>query len=174
MEFEDRVIRAKKGDDNAFQEIIQVEKLKLYRTAYAYVKNEADALDIVHDTVYKAYISIHTLKNPAFFSTWLTRILVNCAIDYIKRQKRVVLKETNDIAQSHSYNESMDDKIMLIDAIEQLEEKYKTIVILKYFKDLSNQQIADVLGYPIGTVKAYLHRALKRLHMELKEGDLDG
>ena len=59
---------AQKGDDNAFYELISERKDQLYKTAFAYVKNKEEALDIVSDTVYKAYISIKNLKEPSFFN----------------------------------------------------------------------------------------------------------
>jgi RNA polymerase sigma-70 factor, ECF subfamily len=70
MSFQDKVKKAKKGDDKAFQELVEAEKEKLYRMAYLYVKNESDAIDIVHETIYKAYISrsVHFLiKSKTIF-----------------------------------------------------------------------------------------------------------
>ena len=86
---------AQKGDDNAFYELISESKSQLYKTAFAYVKNKEEALDIVSDTVYKAYISIKKLKQPSFFNTWLTRILINTSLDYIKKSSRATSFEEN-------------------------------------------------------------------------------
>ncbi|MET1123286.1 sigma factor, partial [Priestia megaterium] len=69
MSIEKKVKKAKRGNEKAFQELIELEKNKLFRIAYLYVKNEADALDIVQDTIYKAFISIKRLKDPSYFST---------------------------------------------------------------------------------------------------------
>ena len=69
MDTEEKVRLARKGDDNAFYELMSQRKNQLYKTAFAYVKSREDALDIVSDTVYKAYISLASLKNPEFFNT---------------------------------------------------------------------------------------------------------
>jgi RNA polymerase sigma-70 factor (ECF subfamily) len=169
MEFYDKVVMARKGNDNAFYDLIQDKKEMLYRTAYTYVKNKEDALDIVSETVYKAYISIKKLKEPQFFSTWLTRILINCALDHVKKHSKVIpineAVSTNDHCIPNNSEELMD----LYNAVDKLEPKYKTIVILKYFQDLTLTQIAEVLECPVGTVKTYLHKALGELRFELRE-----
>lgn len=87
MSVEKKIKQAKRGNEKAFQELIQDEKNKLFRMAYLYVKNEDDALDIVHDTIYKAFISIKKLKEPQYFSTWISRILINSALDFIKKKQ---------------------------------------------------------------------------------------
>lgn len=172
MELEEKIRLAKKGDDNVFYEIIEERKKILYITAYTYVKNQEDALDIVHDAVLKAYVGIKKLKEPRFFNTWLTRILINCAIDHIRKNKKTeVLDENTDSGFTVSIGpreETMD----LYNAISRLNEKCKTVVILKYFQNLTIEEISQVLDYPIGTVKSNLHRALKELRLELaEEGD---
>ncbi|GGH76785.1 RNA polymerase sigma-70 factor (ECF subfamily) [Pullulanibacillus pueri] len=160
--------KAKKGNEQAFQQIIQIEKDKLYRMAYIYVKNDEDALDIVQETIYKAFISIKKLKEPKHFSTWLTRILMNTAITFIKKHKPLVLLENMDRVDDthpHRVEESLD----LLEAIENLEEKYKTVIILRYYRDLTIKQIADILNCPEGTIKTHLHRAIGQLKIELRE-----
>lgn len=82
-----KVKRAINGDEKAFIELIEKQREKLYRVAYAYVKNEEDALDIVQETVYKAYISIDTLRKPKYFNTWLTKILINISLATLKKIK---------------------------------------------------------------------------------------
>jgi RNA polymerase sigma-70 factor, ECF subfamily len=64
--------------------------------AYLYVKNESDAIDIVYETIYKAYISIKKLKETDYFSTWLMRILINTALDFFKKNKRITPAEKLD------------------------------------------------------------------------------
>lgn len=83
MNLQEIVLKAIRGDDDAFYILIENRKAMLYKTAFAYVKNKEDALDIVSDTVYKAYLSIDKVKSPEFFNTWMTRILINCALDFV-------------------------------------------------------------------------------------------
>ncbi|MEC0347872.1 sigma-70 family RNA polymerase sigma factor [Peribacillus frigoritolerans] len=168
MSFEKKIKKAKRGNEHAFQELIQDEKNKLFRMAYLYVKNEDDALDIVQDTIYKAFVSIKQLKEPHYFSTWISRILINTALDFIKKNNRVF--PFSDVDGIHEdQNLRIEEKLDLLEAIEQLEVQYKTVIIFRYYKDLSIKQIAEILNCPEGTVKTRLHRAINQLKSDLKE-----
>ena len=169
MELEEKIIKAKKGDDNAFYELISERKEMLYKTAFTYVKNKEDALDILNETVYRAFISIKRLKEPEFFNTWLTRILINCALDTLRKDKKVLqLDEQAGIANLSS-NLAQEDVFDLNIAVDSLKEKYKTIVILKYFQDMTLAEISEVMQCPLGTVKTNLYKALKELKINLEE-----
>ena len=174
MNDSDIVIRAQKGDDNAFCQLINSYKEKLYKQTFAYLKNEDEALDIVSDTIYKAYMDINKLNNPQFFNTWITRILINNAINRLKKNKRVTL--VDEYEKIEDFNLTVSDMLLdipkridLYNAIDNLNIKSKTIIILKYFQDMTYSQISKVLELPEGTVKVYIHRALKKLKVELKE-----
>ncbi|MGG4456213.1 sigma factor [Brevibacillus porteri] len=79
------VARAKTGDSEAFQMLMHQEKANLYKMAFVYTRNEEDALEVFQETVYKALISISTVKDDQYFTTWLTRILINTAIAYLAK-----------------------------------------------------------------------------------------
>ncbi|MCI1591210.1 MAG: sigma-70 family RNA polymerase sigma factor [Heyndrickxia oleronia] len=168
MSVEKKIKQAKRGNEKAFQELIQDEKNKLFRMAYLYVKNEDDALDIVHDTIYKAFISIKKLKEPQYFSTWISRILINSALDFIKKNSRIT--PYSDVDGFHKDQSiRIEEKLDLVEAIERLEVQYKTVIIFRYYKDLSIKQIAEILQCPEGTIKTRLHRAINQLKSDLKE-----
>ncbi|GGA48587.1 DNA-directed RNA polymerase sigma-70 factor [Kroppenstedtia guangzhouensis] len=168
----DRIEKARKGDAQAFQELIEEEKNKLYRMAYLYVRNENDALDLVQETVYKAYVSIQGLKNGIHFPTWLTRILINNALNLLKKKKRVL--PMHELVSFQPYTDQRrEERMDLLEAVNKLEEKYKTVVILRYYRDLTIGQIAEVLQCPEGTVKTNLHRAIAQLKSMLKEEGSD-
>lgn len=160
---------AQKGDDNAFYELLSERKDQLYKTAFAYVKNKEEAMDIVSDTVYKAYISIKNLKEPSFFNTWLTRILINTSLDSINKNSRVVSFEENISVDIGIISKDDEQLIDLKVAVDKLIGKYKTIVILKYFQDMTLVEIAKILQCPLGTVKTMLHKALGELRLDLEE-----
>lgn len=169
-----KVKKAIGGDQEALLFLIQLEKEKIYRIAYSYVRNEADALDVFQKTVLLAIESIHQLREPKFFTTWLTRICINTSLSVLKEQKKVVLMNE---PTSHSFSldmEQSDEKIDLLNAIYELDEKYKTILILRYYEDLTFQQIASLLGEPIGTVKSRGRRALIKIKSSLKGVYKDG
>lgn len=170
MNIEEQVKLAMRGDKKAFEYLIDIHKEGIYRTAFAYVKNEQDALDILQDTVYKAYISIDKLKEPKYFKTWLTRILINNAINFINKTKKIVYI-VDDMKNESSYCEGnkIDEKLDMLSSIEKLEEKCKTVIVLKYFQDLTIAEISEVIGCPIGTVKTYLNKGLNKLRLFMNE-----
>lgn len=162
-----KVKRAINGDEKAFIELIESQKSKLYKIAYAYVKNEQDALDIVQDTVYKAYVSIETLKKPKYFNTWLTRILINIAINTLNKNKKILYIEEESIIAESSTLEDKEKSMDMLNELEKLDKKYKEVIILKYFDDLTIKEVARVLEIPIGTAKTYLNRGLSQLRISI-------
>lgn len=162
-----KVKRAINGDEKTFIELIESQKSKLYKIAYAYVKNEQDALDIVQDTVYKAYVSIETLKKPKYFNTWLTRILINIAINTLNKNKKILYIEEESIIAESSTLEDKEKSMDMLNELEKLDKKYKEVIILKYFDDLTIKEVARVLEIPIGTAKTYLNRGLSQLRISI-------
>ena len=160
---------AKKGDNDAFFTLFSTEKNQLYRIAFAYLKNEVDALEAIQEVTFRAYKNINKVKEPKYFSTWLTRIMMNYCIDELKRKKRLLLNDTK--AQTGSITEENDERISMEAAVETLEPKLQEIIILKYFQDMTIEQIADHLGHPSGTIKTWLSKALQILRKHIsKEG----
>lgn len=164
-----KVQRAKKGSKKAFQELMEEEKVKLYKIAYLYTKNEADALEVFQETVYKAYISIKDLKEERYFSTWLSRILINVAIDLVNKKKKVIPMDKEILEGKLAPYQSEENDPDLLDAVMKLEEKYKTVLILRFYKDFTIKQIAETLDCPEGTVKTNIHRGLNILKEKVKE-----
>lgn len=170
MNIEEQVKLAIKGDEKAFEYLMNINKEGLYRTAFAYVKNEQDALDILQDTVYKAYISMDKLKEPKYFKTWLTRIIINNSINFMNKNKKIVYIIDDMKNDSNYYEENrIDEKLDMLNSIEKLEEKCKTVIVLKYFQDLTIAEISHVLDCPIGTIKTYLNKGLNKLRVFMNE-----
>lgn len=162
------VKQAMKGSPDAYGKLIDMCREYLYKTAYLYVRNEESALDIVGTTVLKAYQNIHSLKAPEYFQTWLTKILINCAKDELKRISRYKSIEETQAPYSGT-GLSIEEKCDVRTAVSRLPEKYGMIIILKYFNEFSVKEIAFVLEIPEGSVKAYLTRARAELKKILKE-----
>lgn len=161
------VNQAKIGNEKAFETLVKNESEKLYKTAFLYVRNKEDALDIVQETIYKAFISIGQIEQPEFFNTWLTRILIRTAYDVIKKQKKVVFNEIiiNDIKDD--INTDVDTKMDIVNAVSSLSRNYQTVIILFYYHDLPINEIAKIIGKPENTIKTYLRRARKELKIIL-------
>lgn len=168
-----KVKRAIGGDQEALLFLLQQQKEKLYRTSFSYVRNEADALDVFQQTVLLAIESIHQLREPKYFSTWLMKICINVSLEVLQKQKKVILMDDLMVSSLTSDMATSAEKIDLLDAIFKLDEKYKTILLLKYYDDMTFEQIADVLGEPIGTVKSKGKRALAKIKPILKGVYLD-
>lgn len=171
------ILKAQKGDDMAFYQLLSLHKDQLYRIAFRYLKNEQGALEAIQETTYRAYRNLKKLKKPEYFRTWLIRILINVCLDDLKYLKRQV---TYDSEVSSSLSGIADDpyepggrvnlqRLDILFALEHLDFKYRQIIELKYFEDLTLRDIADILDRPEGTVKTWLNQALKQLREYLGE-----
>lgn len=161
--------RSEKIDEELLQKLIEVDKHRLYRIAYIYVKNEEDALEIVQEAIYKAFLNIKKLKEPQYFNTWITKIIVNSSLGYIKKRNKVIyFGEEEEL-----FGVGTEDKeyLDLYDAVDKLQGSYKTVIILKYFEDLKIKDIAKILELSESNVKNYMHKALNMLRVQLKEGE---
>jgi RNA polymerase sigma-70 factor (ECF subfamily) len=160
LNIEAEVKLAKKGDREAFVRLIRRFEVNLYRVAKAILKRDEDCADAMQDTVLIAYRSIHRLRQPAYFKTWLIRILINQCNQILRKQKKVFSIE--NLRELSAQSKEM-EWIELKAAIDQLEEPLRLVIILHYIEDLSVKEIATLLELPEGTVKSRLHRARQAL-----------
>ncbi|RDY28968.1 sigma-70 family RNA polymerase sigma factor [Romboutsia weinsteinii] len=166
-----KVQRAIKGDKEAFKELMKDNKQYLFKMAYLHTKYEEDAKDIFQESIMKAYKGIKNLKNPEYFKTWITRILINTANSYLLKVGMVDLDENVENHQNNRYvvENNSEVKIDLYNAIDTLEEKYKNAIILRYYYDLKIDEIAEILEANPNTIKTYIRKALKDMKNLLKE-----
>lgn len=141
-------------------------KEALYRFAYTYVKNEDDALDIVHDAICKCLKNIDNLNDIGKIKSWIFQITSNTAIDYIRKNKKYELVSDDLLMEEVAINDEYKD-IDLQRALERLPEKYRTIVILRYFEDMKISEIATVLDEKESTIKTRLYKALDKLKISI-------
>ena len=152
-------------DQETFAARVQALRGRLYRTAYLYLGSEADALEAVDEAVYQALRALKKLRQPAFFDTWLTRILLNECHKELRRRKRFSGEETfPDTAGPDAY-----DGLPLKDAVRRLPEDLRSVIILRFFAGLSQAETAAALEVPQGTVATRQRRALQLLRLELGE-----
>lgn len=150
--------RAAGRDPDAFSELVQLQMKNMYRTAYAILLNDADALDAIQDTILAMWTKLPDLKNPDYFRTWYTRILVNRCIDIRNSRKREVpLEEWEKPAREDHY--SLEWK----EALSAAGEKYRTVMELYYGQGYRTSEIAKILGLSESTVRTRLQRG--REHM---------
>ena len=161
--------KAQKGNDKAFLTLFQQYEQDIYRTAFVYVKNQSDALDVVQETAYRSFKSIKNLKEPKYFKTWLIRIAISCAIDLLRKKKNVVQMKPEYVEFiSDDVNEDIDLEMTVRDLIERLNEDEKSVIILRFYEGLTIKEISEELDIPLGTAKTILYRALDKLRKNLK------
>ena len=140
----------------------------MYRLAYTYVRNEEDALDIVQESAYKAIRYSSRVQKEAYIHTWLWRIVMNTAIDFIRRNRReIALEETQETGKEDIYQD-----FDTLEALKALDERERTVIVLRFFEDLKLEDIAKILDENISTVKTVLYRSLKKLKVRLTEGEM--
>jgi len=165
------VKKAQKGDDDAYLKLFTQYEELIYRTAYLYVKNKEDALDVVQETAYRSFKSLKSLKKPKYFKTWLTKIAITSALDILRKNKKIVFINDymEDIATVEDKTTEITTSVSLNELLELLTDEEKTSVILKYYYDYTFSMISETLDIPLGSVKTILYRALKKLRIEGKE-----
>ena len=137
---------------------------RYYRLAYSYMRNEDDALDVVQESAYRAIRDCRKVRNKDYLSTWIYRIVVNTALDMLRRKKKEnITEELPEIPVEDQYQD-----LELRTVLNQLDDKSRTIILLRYFEDLKLEDIADIVGDNLNTVKARLYRSLKKLRLNLQ------
>lgn len=151
--------------EKTFEEMITTEKNSFYKLAYMYVKNSSDALDILQESILKAYKNLHTVKDIDLLDRWLKRIIVNSAIDYIRKNSKLVLMDETQLIEAPHYDREYED---LYEAVDTLSPELKSIIVLKYFQGYTIDEVSEILEICASQVKNKLHKALKLLRIEIK------
>jgi len=172
------------GDDKAYAKLLQRYKRPVYHMILKMVRNVDDAEDLTIESFAKAFRSLHRFKKDFTFSTWLFRIATNNTIDFIRKKKLNTLSIENTYTDDDGQSVSIDvedqnpdpqeeaikgQKEELIQVfVNMLPSKYQKLVRLRYFSELSYEEIAVELDAPLGTVKAQLHRARELMYDLIK------
>jgi RNA polymerase sigma-70 factor (ECF subfamily) len=174
------ILKTQKGDLGSFDILVRRYQKRVYFVAYRMVKNHDEADDIAQETFIHAYSAIKSFKVGYRLYTWLYRICMNLSINHLKRRKFVVPEsqfdeQTSPLEREASGNDPMEsllskelgDKIE--QAIDSLPPKYKAVLVLRIYEDLSYEEIAKTLKISLGTVMSRLFRARERMQEKLKE-----
>jgi RNA polymerase sigma-70 factor (ECF subfamily) len=159
------------GRRDAFGELVSRYHGRLYNAAVRLVDSPEDAADVVQDSFLNAFQSLHTFKGDAEFFTWLYRIAFNTAIS-LKRKKRAVVSldaggrdgnldpdDPSEFIRPGAALERSEDEAQLRDAMDRLSHEHREVLVLKDIEGLKYEEIAEILGVPIGTIRSRLHRA---------------
>jgi len=180
---EELVALSIEGDKDSFDQLIVRWERPIYALAYRVLGREEDARDVCQDTFLRAYRALPGFKGQAKFSSWLYRIALNLCRDWIRRQRRtrtVPMPEGVDLIELASEQgpvESIEDLVArrqmsatVAEAMQQLPEEQRTAIVLKEYHGLTFQEIADLQGCPLSTVKTRLYQGLSvlRRHLEYR------
>lgn len=176
----DLVDKAVGGDEKAFALLLQRYRRPVYHMILKMVRNVDDAEDLTIEAFGKAFRSLHRFKKDFTFSTWLFRIATNNSIDFIRKRKLNTLSIDHAFTDEDGQSVSMSIQDMNLnpqdEAIKSQKEeiirsivgtlpaKYQKLVKLRYFQELSYEEIAEEINAPLGTVKAQLHRARELMY----------
>lgn len=178
-----RIKQAKKGDQNAFGEIVEIYKNKVFQLCYRMLGNRHEAEDVAQEAFIRAFINLNTFKQELKFSTWLFRIATNLCIDRIRKKKPDYYLDAevsgtegltmySQLASNEPLPEAELESLELQETIQKeilkLPEKYRTAIVLKYIEELSLNEISEILDLPLGTVKTRIHRGREALRQQLR------
>lgn len=174
-ELTELVNKVKRQQPGAFDLLYEKFKDQAYRTAVFLTGNKEDAQDVLQDTFVTVCLEINRLKNPEAFTAWFYRILTNNARSILKKHKRELPKEESEMQQINmKVQEDFSDMLLkqeehkhLRRLINQMDEKYRTVIVLYYFNEFSIGEIAEIVDCRQGTVKSRLFKARKILEQKL-------
>ena len=157
---ENLIKKAKKGDEEAFFKLIEINKNSLYKAGKSILNNDEDVADAIQETVISAYRNIKSLKDNSYFKTWLTKILINKCKDIISKNKDTIL--LNEYVEE-GYIQEFLNKFEIEDMLSKLSKEQKLVVSLYYISQFSTREISEILKEPEGTIKSRLSRAKRKL-----------
>ena len=170
---EELVEKSKKGDNQAFSDLIISIENELYKIARTRLRNEDDIKEAVQETIVKSYSSIKKLRNSKFFKTWIIKILINeCNNIYTKNKKNNFEEYDENTLKSESTNE-INDKIDNLDffiLIDNLNYSERIVMTLFYLEDFSTKEIAKILNEPEATIRTRLSRSRNKLKKFIEGG----
>lgn len=157
--------------EEQFFALYRPEAGRLYRTAWAILGNEADAGDALQEATIRAYRAFDQLKGgQAAFPAWMRRILVNTCTQILRKRMRVIpVERPEDLAGGEAVAPDVEMQMGsdVWDAVKELDERFRAVVVLRFMQDMQLEDIATALDIPLGTVKSRLHTALKQLRGRL-------
>jgi RNA polymerase sigma-70 factor (ECF subfamily) len=167
--------RLQSGDPDAFRELVEAYKRKFYGLAYEYTRNHADAEDVSQTAFIKVFRSIGTFKAGSSLNAWLYRIVVNTAIDHIRKRpffpagyaRPDEVETAAGVPDPARTAEAVLLRKKLDAALDRVSERERAAFLLRFDHGLSLQEIAEVLEVSVGSVKSYLFRSGRKLRREL-------
>lgn len=158
------VKQAKRGNKDAFSELIQINKVNMYKVARAILYNDEDVSDAIQDTILICWEKLNTLKNNEYFKTWMTRILINNCYKIINMNAKEL---PHCYADELFANDLGIENAEWKDCLEYMEEKYRIMIILYYVQGYKVREIAKILDLKETTVKDRLKKAREQYKLKI-------
>lgn len=174
--------KARRGDGRAFSMLIENHERFVFNVVYRIIGNAEDARDVSQEAFIKAFKNFESYDESSAFSTWLYRIAVNTAIDYIRKRKKensisfedYIVDEKNQKGDS-----GIEEKVIskegvknIISAVNMLDDEFKTVIVLRDMEGMDYKEISDITGLPLGTVKSRLSRGRGKLRQMIEKFNL--
>ncbi|WP_042348674.1 RNA polymerase sigma factor [Bacillus massiliigorillae] len=155
--------RAQKGDEEAFIEAIDTIMPQIYKVAKARLKNEEDIGDTIQEAILSAFTNLKKLKEPGYFKTWITKILMNKCNDILRKNKILYVDDYGEVQSDQIVTENVEQKLEFDNMLSYLNVEYRLVITLYYVNKFKTKEIAEILNEKEGTVKSRLHRARQQL-----------
>lgn len=168
---EELVEKAKKNDEQAFNELILLVQKEIYLIAKAKLKNEDDMADAIQETILSCYRNLKKLRNSSFFKTWLIKILINeCNKIYKKRKKYNISYEDKEVENYLVVEDNSFDNISFDILIRNLKDDEQLILTLYYYANYSTKEISKILKINESTIRSKIFRAKEKLKKQYEGG----
>lgn len=177
------IAKALAGEQKAFADLMARHRGPLYNLLYNMVHNREETEDLLQEAFMKAFAALHTFNKEFAFSTWLYKIAINTTIDHLRKKKlqtysldKPIQSKDGELKREYADvhattdNEllSSEKSSLIAQAIAELPNHYREVIILRHTEEKSYEEIAEITGVPLGTVKARIFRAREMLKHKLK------
>jgi RNA polymerase sigma-70 factor (ECF subfamily) len=167
---------SQQGDQDAFASLVQIHQRRVFNLSLRMLQDYEDANEITQEAFLAAWQGLPSFRSEAQFSTWLYRITYHCCLRLLECRKRErdlqavmqaeqVLEERNQ--GSEDLIEQRDQQTIVREQIEKLPARYRIVLILRHFQEMTYEEMADILTMPVGTIKTHLFRARNLLKKRL-------
>ncbi len=172
---QDLIVEVRRGSNSAFRVLVQMHMRQAYDIAYGILGDHDDADDAAQEAFVNVYRSLARFRGDADFSTWLFRIVKNCALNRLKQRKRkqkreveLLVADTERSSMNMGVGEADDARFYIERALHELPTLQRAVVMLRHVSGLSTEQVSRILHCSEGTVKTHLHRGLKKMRDKLE------
>lgn len=171
----DLITRCRKGDIKSYELLYNRYSHAMYHTCLRIVMNAADAEDILQDAFMEAFVSLDKLKDASAFGGWIKRIMINKSVNFVRRHRKNWLNVDDagltGLPEEQAFDErEFQEKVdAIVTAMDMLPEKYRMVINLHIFEQLSFEEIASVLGLPSSTVRVQYLRGRQKILYSLSK-----